>query len=309
MSPENIGRLARWLPQNAGRLRRLGLRRLEHRLRCVYDSNQAPYPTTLHGFPCRVNGGNPYPFLIADHPVFNRPLVDLANFTSRKLGRPLVAIDVGASLGNTILLLQEKAGSALARIHSIEADDEFFRLLEYNSRQFPNVRIHRAMLSSEVKAVASLVHHHRGSATAAGGDQVTATTLDDLLLSQETRFDLLKIDIDGSDGEALAGAQSLLRRDLPAVIFEWHPALIERAGNKPATAFNALKSAGYGSFLWFRNTGHFSHFSQARDEEIVAWDRFLRAMQPHEDPHFDIVALPPALESLAFSLASQGKLP
>jgi hypothetical protein len=162
------------------------------------------------------------------------------------------------------------------------------------------------MLASENKQVASLIHHHRGSATAAGSGVVDATTIDALLLGRESGFDVLKIDIDGSDGEALAGAGELLRRDHPAVIFEWHPTLIAQTGNSPFTAFSKLHEAGYRRLLWFRNTGQFSHFSHPDDPEIQTWEKYLRAMHVYGDPHFDIVALPPVLEPLTLTLAALG---
>ncbi len=309
MHPRIAGWLAQWLPHNSRRLGRLHLGWIEQRLHQAYDASASPFITRVHGFTATLNGGNPYPFIVAAHPLFNRPLVELVRQTSGQAGRPLVVIDVGASLGNTVLLLQEQAAMAIARLHCVEADGEFFALLEQNTAQFPHVSLHRAMLAREPKRVPSLVHHHRGSATAAGPAETSATTLDALLLAGEPRFDVLKTDIDGSDGEALAGAAQLLRRDQPAVIFEWHPALIQQTGNDPLTAFTVLREAGYRRFLWFRNTGHFSHFGGAADPEIQTWEKFLRLTQPLGDPHFDIIALPPRLEPLAFNLATLGALP
>ncbi len=301
--------ISRWLPRGGHRLRVLRLGPIDRRLRGIYDSYRGPVRTRLHGFPATINGGNPYPFLLVSFPDFNRALVELARITSAALGRPLVVIDVGASLGNTVLLLQAEAAPAIAAIHCVEADEEFLPLLRENTAQFPSVVLHQAMLARAAGPISSLVHQHRGTATAAGSTKVEATTVDALLLNVAPRFDLLKIDIDGSDGEALAGAGALLRRDQPAVIFEWHPALIRGAGNDPFAAFAALSAAGYRRFLWFRNTGPFSHFSTADDPEIAVWEEYLREMQPHSDPHFDIIALPPRLESLAASIASLGRLP
>ena len=308
MSPRILRFIAEWLPRNAIRMRRLRLRWLEGWLRQKYDANTEPFPMRLHGFPIRLNGGNPYPFLLAENPFFNQPLAELVRQVSNVHGRQLVIIDVGASLGNTVLLLQEQAAPTIARIHCIEADHEFIKLLIENTEQFPNVVLHQAMLAAEAKDVRSLVHHHPGSATAVGAHNVRATTIDELLLLHASRFDILKIDIDGSDGEALAGAQKMLKRDQPAVIFEWHPALIHQTGNDPYKPFSVLSDAGYTRFLWFRNTGHFSHFSRPGDPEVETWMHYLRAMQPNADPHFDIVALPTTLDSLGPKLASLGVL-
>jgi FkbM family methyltransferase len=308
MHPKVQDWIARWLPRNARRLGRLRLGWAERRLRKSYHAQLSPFVTQVHGFKAMLNGGNPYPFIIAEHPVFNRPLTELVRQIGSAAGRPIVVVDVGASLGNTVLLLQQQTPGAIARIHCVEADDEFFALLQHNTAQFPNVILHQAMLARESKQVASLVHHHRGSATATGSGSVSATALDSILLTREPHFDVLKIDVDGSDGEVLTGAEKLLQRDHPAVIFEWHPALIHQAGHDPRAAFTILGATGYRRFLWFRNTGQFSHFGSDTDPAIALWEKFLLLTRQHGDPHFDIIALPPQLESFAFSLAAFGRL-
>ena len=304
-----IAWIAGWLPRRAHRLRVLRLHRLERALRRRYDAYTGPVVTRVHGYPARLNGGNPYPFLVAENPLFNRPLVELVRQVAAQQGRPAVVIDVGASLGNTVLLLKSQASESIAALHCVEADEAFFSLLQENTARFPDVVLHRAMLAREPKLVASLVHHHPGTAAAIGRETVPATTLDLLLADRLDHHDVLKIDIDGSDGEALQGAVKLLRRDRPAVIFEWHPHLVRQAGNDPQAAFAALSTAGYRRLLWFRNTGHFSHFSSPDCPEIATWEHYLLAMQPCGDPHFDIVALPAELERLTFNLAALGELP
>ncbi len=304
-----VGAIARHLPRAQHRLRVLRLRFLDRKLRAIYDAYRGEFPTTLHGFPVILNGGNPYPFLVHAIPTFNRPLVELVRQTARALGRPALVIDVGASLGNTVLLLEAEASAAVGGIHCVEADPQFLRLLRLNTAQFPRTVIHTAMLARTPRRVPSLVRHHQGTAAATGAEMVDATTIDRLLLPVAPRFDVLKIDIDGFDGEALAGATELLRRDQPAVIFEWHPALLRATGNDARTPFDSLQASGYRRFLWFRNDGPFSHFSSPGNPEIAFWRDYLIALQPFGDPHFDIVALPPNLEHLAASLASFGQLP
>lgn len=301
--------IATWLPGWSRRLRTLRLGAIERTLRDRYDRDRGEIETRLHGFRARINGGNPYPFYAAQLPEFNRALVDLVSQTSQHLRRTVNLIDIGAAIGDTVLLLQQRAPHALAAIHSVEPQPSFVRLFRHNTGRFPNVILHEAMLSSHSGYIRSLVHNHAGTATSAGEANVAATTVDDLLLAAAPRFDVLKIDIDGSDGEALAGASKLLERDHPAVIFEWHPALIKQAGHDAFRAFQVFEAAGYNRLLWFRNDGPFSHFSTTRDPEIATWHEYLLRMQPHGDPHFDIVALPRALEVLAAPLASRARLP
>ena len=185
-------------------------------------------------------------------------------------------------------------------------EDAFFELLKCNTSQFQDVHLHHAMLAQSAGNVASLVRHHPGTAMSTGSSQVLATTVDDLLLRAAPHFDILKLDTDGFDGEVLAGAIQLVKRDSPSIIFEWHPSLVRAVGKEPIAVFATLESLGYDQLLWFHNTGGFSHFGHVADRNISAWNDFLQKMQPNGDPHFDIIALPLALQSMAFTIASFG---
>jgi FkbM family methyltransferase len=306
----NVNPLRSWLLAQLPRRRRLMFRlHLDWLWQAAVNYvNRAPGPlrTSLHGFEAWLNPGNPYPFVIAEIPSFNRPLVELVSRMHRSMGRLLTAIDVGASVGNTALLLMAQCADALATLHCVEGDPAFFALLERNTRRFPGVIRHRAMLARQTGTTKALVHHHPGTAGASGDTQVTATTLDDLLLAQAPHYDVLKVDVDGSDGEALAGARGLLERDQPATIFEWHPHLLQQAGNDPLAPFSVLRSTGYDTFLWYTNKGDFSHFSTGENSELEKWRLHLLALQSHGDPHFDVIALPPHLRPLEPALASFG---
>ena len=122
--------------------------------------------------------------------------------------------------------------------------------------------------------------------------------------------DLLKIDVDGYDGEVLLGAAGTLARQQPLVIFEWHPHLIKLCGNDHRAPFRALADAGYTKLLWFGNRGPFSHSSAIPTEkEIDWWQAFLLSKHQPFGPHFDIIALPPTLETLADLIARASVYP
>lgn len=300
--------ISTWLPRWGRRLRVLRLGSLERRLRRLYDDHAGIITSRLHGFPAKLNGGNPYPFFVADFPLFNRALVELVRAVADHRQGRIVVADVGASLGNTVLLLQATCAGRIAAIHSVEGDAAFYELLKDNTAQFPNVRVHRAMLARAERRIGELQHHHRGTAAATGIAQIDATTLDAILLGAAPHLDVLKIDIDGSDGEALLGAKQLLKRDQPAVIFEWHPFLIKAAGNDPRAHFEALRDAGYKNCLWFWNTGGFSHFSTIDTPDFERWHQWLLRMHPHNDAHFDIIALPAEMAGLEGRVAALGAL-
>jgi len=132
-----------------------------------------------------------------------------------------------------------------------------------------------------------------GTATATGESQVDASSLDSIPAIQAAHIDLLKVDVDGFDGEVLAGAAQLLQRCQPAVIFEWHPKLAMDAGNNPFVAFKVLADSGYQRYLWFTNSGPFSHFTGVCSHDVLEHQRdYLLAIHARSGEHFDIVALP-----------------
>ena len=257
-----------------------------------YRSASGPVKARLHGFDVIVNPGNTYPFLIQDEPLFNAPLVELVHQTWRAKGKPVRMIDIGAACGDSVLLIKSKCPGQVSEFLCIEGDEEFFGILSQNMAQFSDVRIEKALLSDMPVRIRSLVKHHQGSATAKGDHFVQAVTLDSLSEKLGGPFDILKIDVDGFDGKVIGGARHLLETQKPAVIFEWHPKLIEGCGTELTQAFDVLQSCGYSRFLWFCNHGKFSHFTGQLSSEVLkkASDYLLR-VNSRSDEHFDIIAL------------------
>src|SRR5262249_32276401 len=65
----------------------------------------------LHGVDVAVNVGHPYPAFARRWPTYNAPLVELVHQTARARGRAVTLVDVGASIGDTVLLVRERCGS------------------------------------------------------------------------------------------------------------------------------------------------------------------------------------------------------
>jgi FkbM family methyltransferase len=295
--------LPTWLPRTR-RYSRWPVFRTVHRLlNHIWHSIRLPVRANVHGFNVLLNPGNPYCLVVREHPLFNAPLVQLVHQMARK--GPLVFIDVGAAIGDTVLLLNERCPRAISHYYCVEGDEEFYAILEENMRQFKNVTLFKRLLAREVMHVRSLVKHHPGTAAPTGNKRVEAVPLDSINEVSATRIDILKVDVDGFDGEVLAGAIATIDRSRPAIIFEWHPKLILSTGCDPFRGFETLAACGYTSFLWFDNLGSFSHFSKADDRENVDnMMKVLLAINNRRDQHFDIVALHPENEIDQIELAS-----
>ncbi len=199
-------------------------------------------------------------------------------------------IDVGAAYGDTVMLLEQRCPACVEKYLCIDGSEEFFGLLERNVRQFPNVTTVQSMLAARTSEIPSLVQVHGGTAACLGDSKVTATTLDEIIKRQGFTADFLKIDVDGFDGEVLAGAKNLLETQKPLVLFEWHPVMWSRVGNDWKQPFDLLASLGYDLTLWFDNRGEFSHFTEHCSlgmlEKIGA---YLADVNDIRDQHYDIL--------------------
>lgn len=79
---------------------------------------------------------------------------------------------------------------------------------------------------------------------------VSVTTLDAESERQKLRPDLLKIDVEGYELEALQGATRILSQDKPVICLELHLNYLERRGIKPKAVTGLLKQHGYRFFSW-----------------------------------------------------------
>lgn len=271
------------------------LRRPIHRvLQAVYQRCPEPYRFPLHGRWMWFNARSAYPVTLATYRMVNGVLVDSVAAAYQALGRKVTMIDVGAAIGDTLMLIEERCPGMVAQHFCVEAAPSFLELLKRNTADMPHVTLIPRLLAAEEKEIPSLVHTHQSTAAAVGEGRVEALPLDRVPELAGQTIDVLKVDVDGYDGEVLAGAKQTLLRDKPVVIFEWHPVLWKRAGKDSLEAFKVLREAGYHRMAWFRNTGEFSHFTRNEDADdslFLLAAQYLEMENSDGDPHFDVVAL------------------
>ena len=260
--------------------------------RIILKNSEQPVRTRIHGYSVVVNCGSTYPLIARIYRKFNNPLVQLVYQTYSIRQRSICIIDVGASIGDTVLVLIANLPGIFKKIICIEGHDESYKHLCQNMKQFSYVECVHALLSNSAQEK-NLVRIHSGSFSIQGQSNIQAATLDEVLMKKEMEFvDILKIDVDGFDGKVLAGATEILTTQKPQVIFEWHPALISKTGNDFNQHFIVLRDCGYKKFLFFNKFGDFSHFMQ----DIQTWElEQLAALclnnKFSNDWHYDVIAL------------------
>jgi FkbM family methyltransferase len=137
---------------------------------------------------------------------------------------PRRVLDLGSNVGASILYFALRYPEA--RIVGVEASPRLFRLLERNVGDLPNVTLHNAAVSASSAPVTFFegVSSWSGSTLAGDwvqGDRCTVVDgipLDALLASEDV--DLVKIDIEGAEFEALPASRRLAA--VPAVLGEIH---------------------------------------------------------------------------------------
>ena len=146
--------------------------------------------------------------------------------------------------------LRERGGTC----HAFEADREQAAMLVHNARLngLDNIRVHATALWSDAAAKLQLEGPDSLSVTVpfAGGDAVPVTTIDDYLASAGVaRVDAIMLDLEGSEFEALRGAErqlSLPRGSAPNIIFEVHGARDDWSrGLQNTEVYRFVASFGY----------------------------------------------------------------
>lgn len=249
--------------------------------------------TKLHGRSAVIPSGYGYPFTCRQFANFNNPLLELAWQTFQIKKEKLTIIDAGAAIGDTLYLLKQNLPTGSTMIYCIEGDQGFMKYLSENAEHFgEDAKVIKEVLSSQEELIPALIHHHSSSLIAKGEKKITALPLDKVWETEINQPpDILKTDLDGYDGKAIAGASEILRQFSPSVIFEFHPLLIEQTRNDMMEVFDVLDGAGYEQLLWFNKYGDFISQTSLKDVKYIQeMARQSLDAGEKEDIHFDLIA-------------------
>jgi FkbM family methyltransferase len=209
-------------------------------------------------------------------------------------------VDVGANVGVHTVRLAKLAGQH-GKVIAIEPDPEVIRRAQRNvalngletvrlvnaaaSDQPGEMQLYRPSPWDTNRARASLLHHPylTGAATT-----VPVVTLDDVCAGG--RVSLIKIDVEGHEAAVVRGAAATIAREMPSIVFEYAPELLESAAQSP--------------FLWLAERGYVMFAIRAARHRItgrvrLALDRAVE--QPHEGGN--ILAVPAVAAARFGSLA------
>lgn len=184
------------------------------------------------------------------------------SFLQRTLRPGMVFVDVGANIGYYTVIAAGLVGSA-GKVFAFEPDPRNFTLLQ------KNVAENRCQnVITDQKAIAASTHRlflHRSSANfgdhrtyeprvepaqAHGSKRsavpVEALSLDDYFAGNPTDIDFLKMDIQGSEYDALIGMRRTLRRNSDVtVLTEFWPTGLKQAGVAPHVFLDEVRACGF----------------------------------------------------------------
>lgn len=192
--------------------------------------------------------------------IYDPNLVAIINVMLPKDG---VFFDVGANAGYCSLLASTQLGMN-GKIFAFEpCERDFFRLIaNVNLNKADNVRVYKLALSDkEGEATLSIAPEERSALNTfgtsfsdpglekVGVEQVQAMTLDAFVEQNHVdRIDLIKMDIEGSEYQALKGAVNSLRKFHPTVILGVNRVTLEACGTNIEDIERILTDLRYKSY-------------------------------------------------------------
>src|SRR5581483_1073902 len=147
-----------------------------------------------------------------------------------------VIVDAGANVGDSVAIYRSLFPDAF--IHAFEPYPDVYRQLAARWAADPHVRVHQAAVTDVTATKRFYVNKEHvtnsllplrkgaeswagaGAASADAGLEVPTTSLDDFCARERIdRIDLLKLDIQGGEGMAIAGASRLLSQKAVRLVY------------------------------------------------------------------------------------------
>ena len=188
----------------------------------------------------------------------------------RRLRPGVTAVDVGANDG----IYTHGFARAGARVEAFEPQPSCLEVLRAYERLRPAVRVHGIALGARDGEATLVVprrngrpitgHARLGGTGSGGGEhQVRVRTLDSFQLRDVA---VIKIDVEGHEGEVLLGARETIRQSRPTLLVE----IEQRHLARPVTeAFEQVLALGYdGSFLDRGILRPLAEFDVARHQRV-----------------------------------------
>lgn len=160
-----------------------------------------------------------------------------------------VALDIGAHIGYFTLLMAQRCKF----VYAFEAEPYNYMVLRRNlltNKLYQKVTVFNAAVTNQKGSIPFFLCYENSGMHRVYPSKwcmekpmtIESVRLDDFT---DTKFDFIKMDIEGSELGALKGMQNLLTNSKPIMIMEFHPPSIEEYGASPEEEYHFLKTLGY----------------------------------------------------------------
>jgi FkbM family methyltransferase len=178
---------------------------------------------------------------------------DVVDILHKYLRPGATFVDVGANIGYFTLIAAQTVGPQ-GTVHSFEPGPETAERCRQNVARnglADNVQLHQIALSNQLAQLAFYISSDSGNSSLSGEgldvkERVTVQTRSgDDVLSDLTRLDLLKMDVEGAELKALYGLRGTLERFRPPVILEVFDELLTHQGASAREVRSYMSELGY----------------------------------------------------------------
>lgn len=151
-----------------------------------------------------------------------------------------VALDIGGCVG----MMAVPFAQQYEQVHTFEINPQIRECLKLNTEKYPNVTVHDYGLSDKEGPVRfSVLPWSGGSRVSPNGEQVfEVKTLDSF---EFENVDLIKMDVEGHEYQAMIGASETVRRCKPLIITEIHSRRDRRSYQYRQALFAHMKMLDY----------------------------------------------------------------
>jgi FkbM family methyltransferase len=160
-------------------------------------------------------------------------------------------LDVGANFGIYSLLAAKKNPDQ--EVHAFDPIPEMCELLKHNVHNIerPHLKVHQVGVSDSVGRATLHLHRDNGRSSLrnlkqeeSGTIEIEITTLDECLVN-DLDISVMKLDVEGYECKVLRGAQQLLEKHHPLILFENNPGALRESGDSPEELQEILKTSEY----------------------------------------------------------------
>jgi FkbM family methyltransferase len=219
-------------------------------------------------------------------------------FLKQHLQEGMTFVDIGANVGYFILTAATKVGKS-GKIIAVECNPRNCELIYMSLHRngLDRATVYPFALGDTQKLMSFSWGFSNGFVTELAKDDedafiVPAVRLDSLL-QNETRVDVIKMDIEGSEAKAWQGMQETIAKHHPVLLMEFFPALLERVSAVQADDFlENIFACGYRAAVLRRDQEMVPTLSTT--EVIAEWEKERDEVGDVARTYLDLVFLPNA---------------